>query len=67
MQEITYIALVLLGIYLLLAAFLYLFQRKLIYFPVAVDPSFEAQNVIVDNRGLRLPAAAWLGIESGER
>jgi hypothetical protein len=54
MQEITYIALVLLGIYLLLAAFLYLFQRKLIYFPVAVDPSFEAQNVIVDNRGLRL-------------
>jgi pimeloyl-ACP methyl ester carboxylesterase len=54
MQEIVYIALLLLGIYLLLAAFLYLFQRKLIYFPVAVDPSFEAQNVIVDNRGLRL-------------
>ncbi|MDH3760399.1 MAG: alpha/beta hydrolase [Gammaproteobacteria bacterium] len=54
MQEIAYIALLLLGIYLLLAAFLYLFQRKLIYFPVAVDPAFDAQAVVVDNHGLQL-------------
>ncbi|MCP4391853.1 MAG: alpha/beta hydrolase, partial [Gammaproteobacteria bacterium] len=45
---------VLLGIYLLLAAFLYVFQRKLIYFPVAVDPAFNAQEVAIDNKGVGL-------------
>ncbi len=54
MQEITSIALVLIGIYLLLAAFLYVFQRKLIYFPVPVDPNFNAEEVVVDNQGTRL-------------
>lgn len=54
MIEITSIALVLIGVYLLLAAFLYLFQRKLLYFPVPVDPAFVAEQVVVDNHGTRL-------------
>lgn len=54
MQEITSIALVLLSIYLLLAAFLYLYQRKLLYFPMPVDPAFSARNVTIDNQGVRL-------------
>jgi hypothetical protein len=43
MKEITAIILVLIAIYLLMAACLYLFQRKLIYFPVAPDPDFNAE------------------------
>jgi len=54
MTEITSIVLVLIGIYLLLAAFLYVFQRKLIYFPVPVDPGFRAEEVMVDNQDTRL-------------
>ncbi len=54
MQEITSIVLVLLAIYLLLAAFLYLYQRKLIYFPMPVDPGFSAQSVVIDNQGVQL-------------
>lgn len=54
MTAITSIALVLIGIYLLLAAFLYVFQRKLIYFPMAIDPAFSAEEIVVDNRGTRL-------------
>jgi hypothetical protein len=54
MQEITSIALVLIGVYLLLAAFLYVFQRRLLYFPVRVDPAFVAEQVVVENQGTRL-------------
>lgn len=54
MKEITLIALVLIGIYLLLATFLYVFQRKLIYFPMAIDPAFNAEEIVIDNRGTRL-------------
>jgi len=54
MNEIVTIALVLAGIYLLLAAFLYLYQRKLIYHPVDVDPAFAADEISIDNDGLRL-------------
>ena len=54
MQEITSIALVLVCVYLLIAVFLYLYQRKLIYFPVPVDPGFIADEVTVENDGIRL-------------
>ncbi len=54
MNEIVLIALVLIGVYLLLAAFLYLFQRRLLFFPVAPDPTFDADQVTVDNQGTRL-------------
>jgi len=54
MKEITSIALVLFGVYLLLAIFLYLFQRRLLYFPVPVDPAFVAEQVVVDSHGTRL-------------
>ena len=54
MKEITSIILVLVSIYLLFAAFLYVYQRKLIYYPVPVDPEFTAVEVSIDNRGTRL-------------
>lgn len=54
MKEIIFIALVLIGVYLLLAAFLYLFQRRLLYFPVALDPTFVAEQIVVDNKDTRL-------------
>jgi len=54
MNEITSIALVLISVYLLLAAFLYIYQRKLIYYPMPVDTEFGATEVVVDNQGIRL-------------
>ena len=54
MTDIAYLAALPIGIYLLLAAFLYAVQRKLIYFPVGVDPDFRADEISVDNRGTRL-------------
>ena len=47
MHEIASFALVLLIIYLLLAALPYLYQRRLIYHPVAVDPAFAAEEIII--------------------
>ena len=40
MKEVTIILLVLAAIYLLMAAYLYVFQRKLTYYPVAHDADF---------------------------
>ena len=54
MKEITAIILVLITIYLLMSAYLYLFQRKLIYFPVSLDPAFLAQEISIDNNGVKL-------------
>jgi len=54
MKEIVSIALVLLAIYLLLATLLYVFQRKLIYYPTPLDPAFSSAKVSVDNQGTRL-------------
>ena len=54
MQEIILPGLALLAVYLLLAAFLYIYQRKLIYFPTPTDPGFDADEVIIDNSGIRL-------------
>lgn len=54
MTEIVSISLVLLAIYLLLAAFLYLYQRRLLYFPVPVDATFNAEAVMIENQGVRL-------------
>lgn len=54
MNEITSIILVLVGIYLLFAVFLYVYQRKLIYYPMSVDPEFDADEISIDNRGVLL-------------
>ncbi len=54
MKEVTTILLVLAAIYLLMGAYLYAFQRKLIYHPVAHDADFSAQEITVDNQGTLL-------------
>ena len=54
MQEIGVIVLVLVALYLLIAAFMYFYQRRLIYYPVAVDPDFDADEITFDNAGTRL-------------
>ena len=54
MKVITPIILLLVGLYLLLAAFLYIYQRKLIYYPVSVDPAFSAEEISIDNQGTSL-------------
>lgn len=54
MQEIMTILFVLLAVYLLLAAFLYAYQRRLIFYPMAADPAFSADEISIDNRGTRL-------------
>jgi pimeloyl-ACP methyl ester carboxylesterase len=54
MKEIAAVILVLISIYLLFAAFLYIYQRRLIYYPVPVDPEFSADEVNIDNRGTLL-------------
>ena len=54
MKEITAIILVLVTIYLLISAYLYLFQRNMIYFPVSLDPAFRAQEISIDNNGVKL-------------
>ena len=54
MKETTAIILVLISIYLLFAAYLYIYQRKLIYHPVLVDTEFGAHEISIDNRGTLL-------------
>lgn len=54
MIEVTSIILVLLSIYFLIAALLYVYQRRLIYYPVPIDADFEASEVTIDNKGTRL-------------
>ncbi len=54
MKEFASIILVLISIYLLFAAFLYVYQRKLIYYPVPVDPTFKATEIRVDNGATEL-------------
>jgi len=54
MNEITSIILVLVSLYLLFAAFLYIYQRKLIYHPMPVDPEFDADEVRIDSKGTLL-------------
>lgn len=53
-QEFASIAALLIGIYLAFAAFLYFYQRKLIYFPVPHDAQFDATEIDIDNQGTRL-------------
>jgi pimeloyl-ACP methyl ester carboxylesterase len=54
MKEVFIILLVVAAIYLLMAACLYVFQRKLIYYPVANDDDFQAPEITVDNQGNQL-------------
>lgn len=54
MNEITSILLAIGAIYLLASIFLYLYQRKLIYFPVAIDSAFVGEEITVDNQETRL-------------
>lgn len=54
MNEIALIVLVVVAIYLIASVFLYAYQRKLIYFPVGIDPAFGADEITIDNRGTLL-------------
>lgn len=51
MKELASIILALAVIYLSFAAYLYLFQRKLIYYPTPVDPGFHADEITLENEG----------------
>lgn len=51
MKELASIFLLLLVIYLCFSAFLYLYQRRLLYFPMSADPSFTAPEISIDNAG----------------
>jgi len=48
------IAMLLIGVYLAFAVFLFFYQRKLIYYPVPHDTQFSAEEVSIDNQGIRL-------------
>ena len=54
MKELASLLLALAVIYLSFGAYLYLFQRKLIYYPTAADPSFRAAEITFENDGYRL-------------
>jgi len=54
MLELSYVILLLVAGYLLFAAFLYFYQRKMIYYPVQPDPEFDADEIFIDNDGTRL-------------
>ena len=54
MKETAIILLALAALYLLFALYLYLFQRRMIYYPVADDPECSAPAVTFDNDGMRL-------------
>lgn len=63
-REFTSIAALLIGIYIAFAAFLYFYQRKLVYFPVPDDTGFSAERVTIDNQGTRL--RGWV-LNPGQR
>jgi pimeloyl-ACP methyl ester carboxylesterase len=54
MKELTTIAIILIAIYLLASVYLYLCQRKLIYYPVGIDSSFKAEEISIANQGINL-------------
>lgn len=54
MQEILTIVYVLGAVYLVAAVFLYFYQRKLLYYPVGLDPEFNADEISISNQGLKL-------------
>ena len=58
MEEILSIFAFVAIIYLLMSAYLYLFQRRLIYYPVGLDPDFNAEEIRIDNQGTLLHG--WL-------
>lgn len=54
MKSIVSILQLLVITYALLALALFLFQRKLLYFPTAIDDSFAAEEISFDNQGFKL-------------
>jgi pimeloyl-ACP methyl ester carboxylesterase len=54
MKEISLVLVALVLIYLFISGYLYLYQRKLIYYPVLPDPTFQAQAISIDNNGVKL-------------
>ncbi len=54
MKSIVSILQLLLIAYALLSLGLYLFQRKLLYFPTAIDDSFNAEQISFHNQGVKL-------------
>lgn len=58
MKELLAIITIIAAFYLMMTAYLYLYQRKLIYYPVGLDPEFEAAEIRIDNQGTLLHG--WL-------
>jgi pimeloyl-ACP methyl ester carboxylesterase len=54
MNEFALFSLLLAACYLLFAAFLHVYQRKLIYHPVKLDPGFNADEITIDSDGTHL-------------
>ncbi len=54
MIELAGIILVLITVYLLIGAFFFFYQRKLIYYPTGVDPDFSADEIRLDSQGHQL-------------
>ena len=54
MKEFTSLLLGLAAIYLLIAAFLFVNQRKMIYHPTPADMQVDAGRITIDSQGLRL-------------
>lgn len=54
MKEFTSLIFTLLALYLVILILLYLFQRSMIYFPVAPERNFDATEISLDSEGHRL-------------
>jgi pimeloyl-ACP methyl ester carboxylesterase len=54
MKELTITLIVLIAIYLLASIFLYIYQRKLIYFPTSIDTEFKADEISIANQEVNL-------------
>ena len=54
MKELTITLFVLIAIYLLASIFLYIYQRKLIYFPTGIDTEFKADEINIANQEINL-------------
>jgi len=54
MKEMTITVFLLIAVYLLASMFLYLYQRKLLYYPVGIDSAFAAQEITISNQEITL-------------
>ena len=54
MKELITIVIALITIYLLIGAFFFFYQRKLIFYPTGVDPDFVADQITLTSQGHQL-------------